>query len=82
MAESFAQLASCSTEMPKTLTLAQAADMLHVCTETVSECIHAHGLPQARDDIRASLVAALYALPRKKPMFCGVYERLFSVFSA
>ena len=32
----------------KTLTLQEAADMLHVCTETVSECIRAQGLPAAK----------------------------------
>jgi len=32
----------------RTLTLDEAATMLHVCTETVSECIRARGLPAAK----------------------------------
>ena len=34
--------------MSRTLTLQEAADMLHVCPETVVWCINARGLPAAK----------------------------------
>jgi len=34
--------------MPRTLTLDEAAAMLHTCTDTVSECIRSRGLPAVK----------------------------------